>query len=72
MVKRINYAAASLNTKAQSLEMVHKIVGTILNHVGCGACGRIARLRIDLLSDPPPDLAKEGVISFEVSEVTGG
>ena len=72
MAKHISYAAASLNTKGQSLEIVHKIVGTILNHVGCGACGRIARLRIDLLGDPPPDLAKEGVISFEIGEIAGG
>jgi len=60
------FAAANLNPKGQTLEGVQKIVASILGHLGCSNCGRLARLRVELLGDPPLDLAKENVISFQM------
>jgi len=60
------FAFATLNPKGQTLDTVQKIVANILNHVGCPACGRLASLRIDLLGDPPAELARQSVISFQV------
>jgi hypothetical protein len=59
------YASATLNPKDQNRETIERIVRGILGHGGCPMCGRIAVLRVDFLSDPPPDLAKENVVSFE-------
>jgi len=59
------YASATMNPKDQNLETIHRIVGGILGRGGCPTCGRIAVLRVDFLSDPPPELAKENVVSFE-------
>lgn len=58
------YAAASMGPKGQTLEQVHKIVADILGRAGCDRCGRIAFLRVDFVSDPPPDLANANVTSF--------
>jgi hypothetical protein len=56
-------ASLSINPKNQNLESVHRIVAHILGLAGCDHCGRIAFLNVEFLGDPPPDLAKEGVIS---------
>jgi len=58
------FAAVALNPSGQNLDAIHKIVTTILARGGCGKCGRAAYLRVDFLGDPPPELAKEGVISL--------
>jgi len=58
-------AIAMLDPRKQNLESVHRIVDTILGLAGCGHCGRIALLNINFLIDPPPELGKEGLISFE-------
>ena len=58
-------SSVTINPHNQNLETVHRIVGQILGMAGCGHCGRLAFLKVDFLGDPPPDLAKDGVISFE-------
>jgi hypothetical protein len=58
------FASVTLNPHNQNLESVHGVVASILKMAGCGQCGRLANLHIDFLSDPPADLAKNGVISI--------
>lgn len=58
-------ATVSIHPNNQNLETVHRIVDRILGMAGCGQCGRLAILKVDFLSDPPPELGKEGVISLE-------
>jgi hypothetical protein len=55
----------SVNPHNQNLDTVHRIVGEILNRVGCGQCGRLAYLDIHTVGDPGPELGKIGVISIE-------
>lgn len=57
-------ATVTIHPHNQNLESVNKLLAYILKVGGCGACGRLAVLKIDFLADPPPDLAKEGVISI--------
>jgi hypothetical protein len=59
------FASATLNPKDQNLETIHRIVAGILGRSGCPTCGRIAILHVDFISDPPSDLSKENVVSFE-------
>jgi hypothetical protein len=49
----------------ESLQSMLKHVGGML---GCEACGRIAYLRVDLLGDPDPNLAKLGAASMQLHE----
>jgi hypothetical protein len=58
-------ATAMMDPHKQNLESVHRIVDRILGLAGCDHCGRIALLNINFLIDPPPELGKEGIISFE-------
>jgi hypothetical protein len=58
------FAAASLGTKDQTLDQINHLVASMLGRAGCLKCGRVALLRVDFLSDPPPDLAKFNVTSF--------
>jgi hypothetical protein len=53
-----------LNTHNQNIEALHRLVARVGGLAGCDHCGRMALLRIDLLGDPPPDMAKEGAVSF--------
>jgi hypothetical protein len=46
------------------MESLQSLVKKIGGLAGCDHCGRAAILRIDFLSDPAPDLAKDGVISI--------
>lgn len=57
----------TINPHNQNLETLQNILRHILGVAGCAACGRIALWRVDFLGDPPPELAKAGVIS--VNEV---
>ena len=57
-------ATATLNPHNQTLDTVHRLIGSILGRAGCDKCGRLALLRVDFLVDPGPDLAKQGVISL--------
>lgn len=59
----------NINPHNQKLENVHRIVSSILGRAGCDHCGRVAVLRIDFVSDPGPDLAREGAISVRTEEV---
>ncbi len=58
-------AALTINPQNQSLELMQRLMGQILHMAGCDHCGRIAALKVDFLGDPPPDLAKTGVISIQ-------
>ena len=60
-------ATASFNPQHQNIESLNRVVGRILNLAGCDHCGRVALLRVDFLSDPPPELGKEGVISLQAT-----
>ncbi|MBV8454870.1 MAG: hypothetical protein JOZ29_21760 [Deltaproteobacteria bacterium] len=57
-------ASATMNPKDQNIEMIHRVVGGILGRGGCPTCGRIAVLHVEFVSDPPPELTKENVVSF--------
>jgi hypothetical protein len=53
----------TLNTHNQRVESLQSLLKKVGGLVDCDHCGRMAILRIDFLSDPPPDLAKDGAIS---------
>jgi len=63
--ERKKYIGATINPHNQNLESVHLIVAHILGLADCSGCGRISKLSLEFVGDPPPDLAKDGVISFE-------
>jgi len=56
-------AAFSFNPQHQNIEMLNRVVASILGRAGCGTCGRIAYLAVQFVGDPGPDLVKDGVIS---------
>jgi hypothetical protein len=58
-------ARVTLATHQQTLDSIHSLVATIVNMAGCLKCGRLLRLDLQFSVDPPPDLAKQGVISVE-------
>ena len=58
-------ATVSLSGHNQTLDTLNHIVATIAGRGGCDKCGRSALLRVEYVVDPPPDLAKQGVISFQ-------
>jgi len=58
-------ATVSLSGHNQTLDTLNHIVATIAGRGGCDKCGRIALLRVDYVVDPPADLAKQGVVSFQ-------
>jgi hypothetical protein len=64
------FASAAINPKAQTLDHVNQIVADILRRGGCLACGRVALLRVDFLSDPPAELGKLNVTSFVANGLT--
>lgn len=66
------FAAASLGTKDQNLDQINHLVASMLGRAGCLKCGRVALLRVDFLSDPPPELAKFNVTSFNEQGFTAG
>lgn len=66
------FAIAAINPKGQTLDHVHQIVADILRRGGCPACGRIALLKIDFLTDPPVELGKLNVTSFAESGLSAG
>jgi hypothetical protein len=57
-------ATVSLSAHNQTLDMLNHIVASIAGRGGCEKCGRIALLKVEYVVDPPPDLAKQGAISF--------
>lgn len=59
-------ATVSLSGHNQTLDTLNHIVATIAGRGGCDKCGRIALLRVEYVVDPPPDLAKQGVVSFHM------
>ncbi len=65
MSNQAHFTAATLNPKGQTLEALTQVVAQITKIAGCGHCGRVMRLQVEFLGDPPPDLSKENVISFE-------
>jgi hypothetical protein len=58
-------ATVSLSAHNQTLDTLNHLVASIAGRGGCDKCGRIALLRVDFVVDPPPDLAKQGVVSFQ-------
>jgi len=66
------FATASIVSKGQTLDHVHQIVADILRRGGCPACGRIALLHVDFVSDPPAELGKLNVTSFAEGGLTAG
>ena len=58
------FATVAINPQGQDLQHVHHIVEEMLKLGGCPRCGRAALLRVEFLSDPPPELAKQNVISI--------
>jgi len=58
-------ATLTMNPHNQNLDMVQKLMAQVLGMAGCDHCGRIAYLKVDFLGDPPPDLARGGVISIQ-------
>jgi hypothetical protein len=60
-------ATLALNPHQQNIESVHRLVAHVLGKAGCSSCGRIALLKFDFVIDPPSELAKEGVISAELT-----
>jgi len=58
-------ATVSLSGHNQTLDTLNHIIATIAGRGGCDKCGRIALLRVDYVVDPPADLAKQGVVSFQ-------
>jgi hypothetical protein len=59
-------AKLALNPERQNNEHVQKIVSSIIDGAGCLQCGRLLRLELEFLGDPPSDLNKlPGVISVE-------
>jgi len=67
-LKRGASVSITLDPHHQSLDSLHKLVANIAGRAGCLGCGRLAYLRIDLVGDPEPDLAKLGVVSV----ISGG
>jgi hypothetical protein len=64
--RNVGSISVSLNPKKQNLDMVNKMVATILNRAGCEACGRIAYFDVHFLGDPDPDFEKLGAVSVDV------
>ena len=66
-------ASLSLNPgpgapQKQTIEIVQKIVATMLGRAGCERCGRLAYLDFKFLGDPGPDLERLGGISLDIRE----
>jgi len=57
------FASVGLNPREQSLESLQKLVAQLVGRGGCVACGRVAYLHVDFVSDPPAELGG-GVLSF--------
>ncbi len=60
----------AFNPQHQNVDSLHRALAQILGRAGCGTCGRIARLGIEFVGDPGPELAKDGVISV-IQEAAG-
>ena len=58
-------ATLTLNPANQSLDGIHRLMAQVLGKAGCDHCGRIAVLKVDFLGDPPIEMGKGGVISFQ-------
>ncbi len=63
--KRAGSLAFQLSTQGQDAERIQALVKRALGLVGCDGCGRIAYLKLDLLSDPPVDLGRLGVTGVD-------
>jgi hypothetical protein len=58
-------ATLTLNPANQNLDGINRLMAQVLGKAGCDHCGRIAVLKVDFLGDPPTDMGKGGVISFQ-------
>ena len=52
----------------QTIEIVNKLVASMLGRAGCERCGRLAYLDFKFLGDPGPDVTKLGGISMDIRE----
>jgi hypothetical protein len=71
--KKVRSVSLSLNPgstapQKQTIEVVNKLVATMLGRAGCERCGRLAFMDFKFLGDPGPDAAKLGAISMDVWE----
>lgn len=57
-------ATIYMNSHGQSAESIERLVKQILGQAGCPACGRLAFLHMDFMSDPSPEFTKLGVTSI--------
>jgi hypothetical protein len=48
----------------QNIEDIHKVVEYLLGKAGCSHCGLLAQLEMSFIGDPPPEIAKHGVVSI--------
>ncbi|HWA59892.1 MAG TPA: hypothetical protein VG939_00885 [Caulobacteraceae bacterium] len=65
IAKSGRYASVTLNPQHQSLENLQKLVAQMVGRGGCDRCGRVAYLHVDFLGDPPDEIARDGVISYQ-------
>jgi hypothetical protein len=64
-------ATAYLQSHGQTADSVTHLVKDILGKAGCPACGRLAFLHMDFISDPGPEFAKGGVTSIVTEGLQG-
>ena len=68
MATRARSVTLQLNIRDQKMKSLHDILTKVGGILGCEGCGRMALLRIDMVADPPPDLAKLGVNALQINE----
>jgi hypothetical protein len=58
-------AKVTFTAHNQNLETIHAVVAAIVSQTPCTHCGRLINLAFEFQGDPPPDLAKQGVVSVQ-------
>jgi hypothetical protein len=64
---RARGASLSFDPREQKIDAIQAAVKYVLGIGGCDGCGRIARLDVSFVVDPPPDLGRFGVKSATVT-----
>jgi hypothetical protein len=55
-------ATYTLNAAHTTDKTLQELLAHTLKIAGCGTCGRLSKLHVEFLGDPPPDIEKLGVI----------
>ena len=63
---RSKHASVILDPRGQTRERVHAVVDEIFKVGGCLGCGQLAILAFEFVSDPAPDLSKNGATSVQL------